>query len=292
MLDKVLFATDFSDYSRKTLDCISGIPGIGQVLLLHVFDATHASIKGWEYDPEIRKAQKDLEAQEEELIGRGIRASARVEVITSGDVAGTIVQLAKQEKASLIVLGARGRGIIGSVLLGSVSRKVLQMAKTHVLIMRHRVVESFEGTKYEQFCPRILSKVLYPTDFSKPASGVATLLRDLGKVEKVIILHVVSRGEREEEIAASVHEAEERLETISGDLRGAGIDVRAVVRRGSPTDEINRLAEEEDVSLIAMGRHGEGWMKDLVVGSTAYMVTKRTKRPVLVVHPAQIPDGG
>lgn len=288
MFDKVLFATDFSDYSRKTLDCISGIPGVRQILLLHVFDATHPSIKGWKYDPDIRRAQREIEVLEGELTGPEIRTSARVEVITSGDVAGTIVRQAKQEGASLIIMGARGRGIIGSVLLGSVSRKVLQMAETHVLIMRHRLVESFGGKQYEQFCPRILSNVLYPTDFSEPASGVATLLRDLGRTEKVVLLHVVSRGERKEEIAAHIRQAEKRLETISGDLRESGISVLAVVRQGSPPEEINQVAEEENVSLIAMGRHGQGWMKDLVVGSTAYMVTMGTKRPVLIVHPGHI----
>jgi nucleotide-binding universal stress UspA family protein len=291
MFDKVLFATDFSDYSKKTLECISGIPGIGHVLLLHVFDATHLSIKGWVYDPAIEKAKEELEKQARDLTSQGVRSGAYVEVITSGDVAGAVVDVAKREGVSLIIMGARGRGIIRSVLLGSVSRKVLRVAESHVLIMRHRLVESLDGERYELFCPRILSHVLYPTDFSQPSAEVATILKNLGKVEKVILLNVVSRGETEEEIATHVGEAERCLETIAKDFRKAGMEVRIVVKVGGPTDEINRLAEEEDVSLIAMGRHGSGWMKELLVGSTVYMVTKRAKRPVLVVQSRMVPDG-
>lgn len=38
MFEKVLFATDFSDYAKKTLDCIAGFPGIAEVILLHVLE--------------------------------------------------------------------------------------------------------------------------------------------------------------------------------------------------------------------------------------------------------------
>jgi len=33
-----------------------------------------------------------------------------------------------------------------------------------------------------------------------------------------------------------------------------------------------------------MSRHGQGWLRELVLGSTTYLVAKRTKRPILVVH--------
>ena len=46
MFEKVLVALDFSAYSQKILDCISEIPGIEEVVLLHVVDATNPSKLG------------------------------------------------------------------------------------------------------------------------------------------------------------------------------------------------------------------------------------------------------
>ncbi len=38
MFEKVLFPIDFSEYAHKTLECIREIPGIKEVVLLHVID--------------------------------------------------------------------------------------------------------------------------------------------------------------------------------------------------------------------------------------------------------------
>jgi len=289
MFEKVLFATDFSEYSFLTLECISEIPGVQEVVLLHVVDATHHSKKGWTHDREITKAELELEDQRRTLDKLGIRSIVRLDVITSGEIAEAVVRIARKEEVSLIVTGARGKGLIQRVLLGSVSKGVLQMAGIHVLIMRYRVVDSYKGPNYERFCPGIFTKALYPTDFSDPASAVVPFLKNLGTLEKVVLLHVITRGETKQEIDASLGEARRQMEFIADDLRKSGIETEVSVRLGSPTEEINSSAEEGNVSLIVMGRHGHGRIREIVTGSTAYMVAKQTRRPVLIVGQSQSP---
>ena len=284
MFEKVLFTTDFSEYARKTLDCLSDIPGVREVVLLHVIDASYPSKRGWTHGPAIANARIELEEQKQRLEGQGIRTNVRLEVITGGDVAGAILKAADEEGVTLILMGARGRGIVQGILLGSVSRSVLRYAKEHVLIMRHRVAEEIDDSRYEKFCPRILSKVLYPTDFSEPAQGTVSRLRSTQGIEKVVLAHVVTQGETQEEIQEYVSAARLKLEEIKKALEAEGIEVDIHVRLGSPSEEITLLAEEEDVSLIVMSRHGRGWLREMVLGSTTYLVAKRTKRPILVVH--------
>jgi hypothetical protein len=36
MFEKVLFPTDFSKYSQKVLECVRELPGVNEVVLLHV----------------------------------------------------------------------------------------------------------------------------------------------------------------------------------------------------------------------------------------------------------------
>jgi nucleotide-binding universal stress UspA family protein len=282
MFSKVLFATDLSIYSSASLECVSEMPGVREVILLNVIDATHPSKRGWVYDDAIKNSEKELENQKKHLLLSGIDARVRVEVITTGEVAETIVRVAKEEDVSLIVTGARGKGLVSRVLLGSVSKGVLQGTRGGVLIIRNRVVELPKGPKYEKLCPGIFSKILFPTDFSDHASAVVPILEGIEGLGKVILLHVVTRGETKEEIDISMETAQQRLEAIAEGLKRAGKEAEVVVHLGSPTDEIIHLAENEDVSLIVMGRHGHGRVREMVLGSTAYMVAKRAKRPVLI----------
>ena len=47
-----------------------------------------------------------------------------------------IIELAKQEKCDLIVMGSHGRGGVGRILLGSTSLKVLTFSQIPVLVCR------------------------------------------------------------------------------------------------------------------------------------------------------------
>jgi nucleotide-binding universal stress UspA family protein len=64
---------------------------------------------------------------------RGYNASARIAEATES-VARTIDQVAQEIDAGLVVCGQRGRGTIGSALLGSVSHALAAHTKRPVLI--------------------------------------------------------------------------------------------------------------------------------------------------------------
>lgn len=53
-----------------------------------------------------------------------------------GPVAQTIVDYARKVSADLIVIGSRGRGALGSLVLGSVSQGVIHHADRNVLIVK------------------------------------------------------------------------------------------------------------------------------------------------------------
>ncbi len=57
-------------------------------------------------------------------------------VVREGQPARRIVEYAKEHEADLIVLGSRGLGDIGGLLLGSVSHKVISLAECNCLIVK------------------------------------------------------------------------------------------------------------------------------------------------------------
>lgn len=58
------------------------------------------------------------------------------EALRLGKPADEILAVAKQDKADLIVTGAKGLGAIRRILLGSVSTRVVQHAHCAVLVVR------------------------------------------------------------------------------------------------------------------------------------------------------------
>jgi nucleotide-binding universal stress UspA family protein len=65
--------------------------------------------------------------------GRGYNASARI-AQANESVAKTIDEVAEEIDAGLVVCGQRGRGVIGSALLGSVSHALAAHTRRPVLI--------------------------------------------------------------------------------------------------------------------------------------------------------------
>jgi len=88
-----------------------------------------------------------------------------VDVITSGDISTAILTEAGCENISSIIIGSRGKGLVKGLPLGSVSADILRNGKTHILILRHSLAGELEGAVFSRFCPGIITRILFPTDF-------------------------------------------------------------------------------------------------------------------------------
>lgn len=59
---------------------------------------------------------------------------------------------------------------------------------------------------------------------------------------------------------------------------------KVVVEQGTPVKTILRLAETLKSDMIVMGSHGQGFMADALMGSTARRVVRRSDLPVLTIR--------
>ncbi len=83
-------------------------------------------------EPLVRAAREALEALRKKLAGEGLRIDIQVEL---GDPASVILETAESEGYDLIVVGRTGTTGIDRILLGSVTKKILEAAKTDVLVV-------------------------------------------------------------------------------------------------------------------------------------------------------------
>ena len=280
MFEKVLIATDFSKHAKKVIECIGEMPGLKEVLLLNVISRDPLA-RVWDPVSEIKDIEKKLEEETKAIAAPGVTVKVKAVSVLEGEVASAINRVAMEENVSLVAMGARGRSLIMSTLLGSSSRNVLRFGRTHLLIMRYKTLDDDTMDKY---CSRVFAKVLFPTDLSQTSEVALSFLKNLEGIGEIMLLNIVSKGETDEEIQAGVAAAKDRIEEIAQNLKMAGIQVTTKVVIGQPTEVIRSEAEKEDVSLIAISSQGAAAIKKGRIGSTAYDVANSASRPVLILR--------
>jgi universal stress protein E len=142
-----------------------------------------------------------------------------------------------------------------------------------------------------------LSRVLAATDLSPRAELAVERAAMLAQREaaELHLLHVIGRLPLEAmKRIFSEHplETEQRLlddaATELGQLAARlgdahGIRVASRVQVGSPPAEINAYAEKHACDLVVMGAHGENFVLDIMLGTTAQKVVRAGRGPFLLV---------
>ena len=73
------------------------------------------------------------------------------------------------------------------------------------------------------------------------------------------------------------------LERIQQELISRGFETRTHLAMGDPATELVKVAQAQDVDLIAMSTHGHRFLNDLLRGSTADRVRHNVGVPVLMI---------
>lgn len=212
--------------------------------------------------------------------------------VSYGEFGKAIAREAEAWRADLIIMGTRGLSPMKSLFLGSVSRAVLQYAKTPLLLIRDklpalkdslRVALAADGSDYGDAAAAFVADS--PELFGeKPEIAVINVVPDVselaarGAIESVSPVDDVKifNEERDKAFAAATNPVVDAL-TL------AGLDAKAVRLVGDPAEEIAKWAAE-NADIVVMGSHGYGKFKSAVLGSTAVRVGAETDLPLLVVR--------
>jgi nucleotide-binding universal stress UspA family protein len=137
MFERILLSIDGSEASNRAAEVARGLASTlhSEVVILHVRERMAARGGGF-----------DLETPEEaaELLDRtvasfkdgGVSARGELAVGFSGHTAKAISEAAHEAGADLIVVGSRGLTDFGSMVLGSVTHRLLHVGTTPVLVVR------------------------------------------------------------------------------------------------------------------------------------------------------------
>lgn len=165
---RILYATDGSEGARVALDFLLSTPvrPVDEVRVLAVPVIRNAAMAfdGLSIGPLVESAfeaaEELAERTREHLRSRGACADC---VVRAGPVTSAIVRESERFGAALIVVGSRGLGALGGVILGSTARWLAQHSPVPVLVVRERhrpplrvlVVSEAEDTGRGVLLPRL-----------------------------------------------------------------------------------------------------------------------------------------
>jgi len=134
----------------------------------------------------------------------------------------------------------------------------------------------------------MFEKILIATDLSGASESVVNCggaFRQLG-VEKAFLCYALGLKHLEELKYQMTPLVEPRLKKQKRALAENGLETEIIIAPGIPSIEINRIAEEKDVSLIIIGAHGESLASHLLFkfGRVASEVLHSHKKPLLLVR--------
>lgn len=190
------------------------------------------------------------------------------EVVRNGRAADEILAQAKEDGADLVVAGAKGHGMLGALMLGSVSEALVERSPCPVLIVR--------GGAWEA-AARVL--VAVGPDDDPERLGDAVLRLPLPAGSRVVVASVGNNAGN-----GPVLQADRLAAHLTARAPGLAAESRALT--GNVADELLRAAAAIPADLIVAGaRARRGLRAHLGLGSVSRALVRRAGCSVLVVRP-------
>ena len=281
----ILFATDFSEVSQHALLHALAMAKRydSKLTVLHVAPPeTQTPIPmepvPLELDWQKKKAAVSLARLED---FEPLHMYPHETVLKQGNPWLEMVGTIEDKGIDLIVLGTHGRGVIGTLVLGSVAEQVLRHAMCPVLTIGPDVAPSLVDRDQ-------LSYILFATDFSEGsllALPYALSLAEENNAE-LTLMHVMEELQPlpvkySKELLADYRQ---RLWDLVPEDANLWCKPQVAVEFGEAASSIVREAHDRQVDLIVMGVHRGGTVVSHLPWTVIHSVVRHARCPVLTTR--------
>jgi nucleotide-binding universal stress UspA family protein len=239
MLNQILYADRSADNAQDMLKILLELPSTknSQVLVLRVISPKTTQ--------EESLAHEEAESKIEELVTKlGIEGKKVTSRVEEGEAKTTVLKVAQEIDADLIIMGSRGLGKLQSILSNSVSQYVFQLTERSMLLVK------------DDIYVKKLKRVMVAIDKS-PAANYAldvTLAMLQGYQDAEIILTRVN-PDLDPNLTLSQEDMENNpiLAPAIAKIKRMGLDYQCLVTGGRPAQKICSLAEAKNIDLLVIG---------------------------------------
>jgi nucleotide-binding universal stress UspA family protein len=124
----------------------------------------------------------------------------------------------------------------------------------------------------------MFERILFPLDFSEQSMQMFDCLLELKHMGTKVIILCYVQGANE----VMSLEQRRKMDDLKKRLEEQGIEAVEVVEQGDPVQQILRIAEREQVTLIAMASSGKGKAREFLIGSTSFGILRSSSWLVLI----------
>lgn len=282
-ISHILSAIDFSYSSAHALERAGHIAREHEasLLIFHMINATLQQSWPRGFDPLLTSIgdsiHQEIQIRLEELVEqqRHFGTKKTTALLAESKGLDALMDAIKQHKTDLVVAGSHGTGYWHEMFLGSFITKLIAHNPVPTLIVKGAAPSSYK-------------KILIPVDFSASTASVIEAAKAIAPNAQKILLHVAQtphegmmrlKRATPEKIQqyrkACLDQAHGKLNGLvasTEDATFAGV----VVEHGYPPGEITTFQRENNCDLVVIGKHGTGYLSDLLVGSVTKLVISNT----------------
>lgn len=252
----ILFPCDFSE------QCSLAVPFVRAIASRFDAKVTLLTIDPppWAKPPAALEAEAALDTRElgiepqahletmlvEEFAGRPVES-----VADSGDPALRITEFAHEHAVDLIMMPTHGYGLFRSLLIGSVTAKVLHDANCPVWTATHAEEQQPTNTPHTILCavdgtPNSLSVLRWAAEFSQQMGAILKLIHVAPRISDA--LEIPTERALQEEVN---EQARAKIESLQ---QSAGVEACLGIGVGPVAETVAEAAEQEGADLVLIGR--------------------------------------
>lgn len=211
----------------------------------------------------------------------------------SGPPAEGLLGIAERHNAELLVVGARGRRLLGRSLLGSTSRRLIGEASCPVVLVPSETVTEWPGA------PAGGASIVCGVDGSSHSVSAAQFAGNLATLLgcRLVVVHALQTigafisypGARSSTppVTGQPDRVRRQAEEVVAEAIGQQTaDATAVIEPGEPAEVLQAVAERENAWLVVVAARGAGALRATLLGSTAMSAAMSSTRPVVVLSEA------
>lgn len=281
----ILFATDFSDPSQQALLHALAMAKRYDAKLTVVHVSAPEAVTPIPMEPvplemdwQKKKAAESLARLED---FEPLRMYPHQTLLRQGNPWPEMSGIIEDRGIDLLVLGTHARGVLGTMLMGSVAEQVLRHAKCPVLTVGPVVSPNL--VDHDQ-----LSHILFATDFSEGSRHALPYALSLAEEDnaELTLLHVVEPlqpmpAEYSNELLA---DCRKQLWELVPEDANLWCKPQVVVEAGAAAERIVRVAHDRLVDLIVMGVHPGGVVASHLPWTVMHSVVRHARCPVLTTR--------
>ena len=296
MFDQILVPVDRSLLAENILPHALAMARAynSEVTLISILEPAYGSIPGnsadpWDWQIQRAEAENYLKELASSLQNSGLVVHT---ILRDGKAPDDVIRQSISIGTNLIMLSSHGQGGISSWNSSSVVTKIIQQARTSVMIIR-----SF-STSEPNLTNLTYRRILVPMDGSQRAEyalrTAAQLAREQGA--ELLIAHVIKPPEFPRRTPLSVHdrnlveqviesnrlEASQYLETLKASLN---CQVETCLLIGdSVAETLHMLVDQERIDLVILNAHGFGGNPHWPFGNVTVNFLAYSTVPLLIVQ--------